>query len=122
MAALEQAYTSYIAPERFPAAALYLSLHASSVDVNVHPSKLEVKFSDERAVFEAVYYAVRSALESAAYTAELSLVGEKPKATSWEEALRGADKKAARGETLLHSFGEKGNHELGAVRPVPVLP
>ena len=63
MAALEKAYTSYIAPERFPICALFLEVHPSSVDVNVHPAKLEVKFSDERVVFEAVYYAVRSALE-----------------------------------------------------------
>ncbi len=63
MAALEKAYTSYIAPERFPVAALFLEVNPASVDVNVHPAKLEVKFSDERVVFEAVYYAVRSALE-----------------------------------------------------------
>ena len=63
MAALEKAYTSYIAPERFPVAALFLTVNPSAVDVNVHPAKLEVKFSDERVVFEAVYYAVRSALE-----------------------------------------------------------
>lgn len=63
MAALEKAYVSYIAPERFPICALFLDVHPASVDVNVHPAKLEVKFSDERAVFEAVYYAVRSALE-----------------------------------------------------------
>ena len=63
MAALEKAYVSYIAPERFPICALFLQVHPASVDVNVHPAKLEVKFSDERVVFEAVYYAVRSALE-----------------------------------------------------------
>lgn len=64
MAALERAYVSYIAPERFPICALYVTLDPSSVDVNVHPAKLEVKFSDERRVFEAVYYAVRAALEN----------------------------------------------------------
>ena len=34
------------------------------MDVNVHPAKLEVKFSNEKPVFEAIYYAVRNALES----------------------------------------------------------
>ncbi|MBQ8858518.1 MAG: DNA mismatch repair endonuclease MutL [Clostridia bacterium] len=63
MAALEKAFTSYIAPERFPVCALFLDIHPATVDVNVHPAKLEVKFSDERVIFEAVYYAVRSALE-----------------------------------------------------------
>ena len=41
---------------------LYLTLSYGSVDVNVHPAKTEVKFSEERKVFDAVYYAVLSAL------------------------------------------------------------
>ncbi len=64
MAALEQAYTSYIPPEKFPCCVLFLSIHPAAVDVNVHPAKLEVKFSNEKPVFEAIYYAVRNALES----------------------------------------------------------
>ena len=63
MAALEQAYTSYIASERFPCCVLFLDIDPTLVDVNVHPAKLEVKFSNEKPVFEAVYYAVRAALE-----------------------------------------------------------
>ena len=61
--ALEQAFTSYAPTEKFPAAVLFLRIHPSLVDVNVHPSKMEVKFSNEKLIFEAVYYAVRSALE-----------------------------------------------------------
>lgn len=64
MAALEQAYTSYIPSEKFPCCVLFLTIHPSAVDVNVHPAKLEVKFSNEKPVFEAVYYAVRNAMES----------------------------------------------------------
>lgn len=63
-AALEQAYTSYIPPEKFPACVLYLTVNPAAVDVNVHPAKLEVKFSNEKTVFDAVYYAVRTALEN----------------------------------------------------------
>lgn len=63
-AALERAFTSYMAPERFPVAVLYLTVNPRNVDVNVHPAKLEVRFSDERVVFESVYYAVRAALEA----------------------------------------------------------
>lgn len=62
-AALEQAFTTYIPSEKFPCAVLYLRMNPTTVDVNVHPAKLEVKFSNERAVFESVYYAVRGALE-----------------------------------------------------------
>ena len=64
MAALEQAYTSYIPPEKFPCCVLFLTIHPARVDVNVHPAKLEVKFSNEKPVFEAIYYTVRTALES----------------------------------------------------------
>ena len=64
MAALEQAYTSYMPPEKFPCCVLYVQINPARVDVNVHPAKLEVKFSNEKAVFEAIYYTVRTALES----------------------------------------------------------
>ncbi|MBQ8214282.1 MAG: DNA mismatch repair endonuclease MutL [Clostridia bacterium] len=64
MAALEQAYTSYMPPDKFPVCVLFLTLHPTRVDVNVHPAKLEVKFSNEKPVFEAVYYTVRTALEN----------------------------------------------------------
>ncbi len=62
-AALEQAYTSYIPPEKFPCCVLFLNINPSTVDVNVHPAKLEVKFSNEKPIFEAIYYAVKNALE-----------------------------------------------------------
>lgn len=64
MSALEQAYRSYIPPEKFPGCVLTIEIAPETVDVNVHPSKLEVKFSNERPVFDAVYYAVRRALTS----------------------------------------------------------
>ena len=62
-AALEQAYVSYLPPEKFPCCVLYINLNPAQVDVNVHPAKLEVKFSNEKPVFESIYYAVRQALE-----------------------------------------------------------
>lgn len=63
-AALEQAYTSYMPPEKFPCCVLELGLNPARVDVNVHPAKLEVKFSNEKPIFELIYYAVRTALEN----------------------------------------------------------
>ena len=62
-AAVEQAYCSYMPPEKFPCCVLNLQITPAAVDVNVHPAKLEVKFSNEKPVFEAIYYAVRNALE-----------------------------------------------------------
>ena len=63
MAALEEAYKNQKMVGKFPACVLHLEMKRSAVDVNVHPAKTEVKFGSERAVFNAVYHAVLSALE-----------------------------------------------------------
>lgn len=63
-AAVEQAYRGTLLTGRFPACVVYIDLAPAAVDVNVHPAKTEVKFSDERRVYDAVYYAVRGALET----------------------------------------------------------
>ena len=62
--ALEDAYKSYMKSDRFPGCVLNLHIDFSKVDVNVHPAKLEVRFSDERSVYNAVYFAVKNALKS----------------------------------------------------------
>ncbi|MBQ7225862.1 MAG: DNA mismatch repair endonuclease MutL [Clostridia bacterium] len=62
-AALEQAYASYIPQGKFPFCILNIKIDPSTVDVNVHPAKLEVKFSNEKLIFDAVYYGVRTALD-----------------------------------------------------------
>ena len=72
-AALEQAFVSYLPSERFPVCVLFISLNPGRVDVNVHPAKLEVKFSNEKPVFEAIYYAVRQALEKNTSRPEMDL-------------------------------------------------
>ena len=61
-AALEQAYANQKMVGKFPGCVLSLSVKLNAVDVNVHPTKQEVKFGNERQVFSAVYYAVLSAL------------------------------------------------------------
>lgn len=62
-AAVEEAYKRSIMVGKFPAFILNLELPHDSVDINVHPAKIEVRFSNEKAIFDAVYYAVRGALE-----------------------------------------------------------
>jgi DNA mismatch repair protein MutL len=63
MAALEEAYKHLIMVSRFPGCVLKIGLDFSKVDVNVHPAKTEIRFTDEKTVFEAVYFAVKSALD-----------------------------------------------------------
>ena len=77
-AAIEQAYVSYIAPERFPVCVINIEINPSLVDVNVHPSKLEVKFSNEKPVFEAIYYAIRATLEQNTTRPEMRIEGSLP--------------------------------------------
>ena len=76
-AAIERAYTSYIAPEAFPCCVLFIEINPTLVDVNVHPAKLEVKFADERTVFEIVYYTIKNALEKHEYRPEMELSRQK---------------------------------------------
>ncbi len=77
-AAIEQAFTSYCAPEKFPCCVLFITLNPMRVDVNVHPAKLEVKFTNEKPVFESIYYAVRQALEKNTARPELQMPAKKP--------------------------------------------
>ncbi len=61
-AGLEEGFKSFCPIGKFPACVLFVKLDFGLVDINIHPAKLEVKFSNERPVFEAVMYAVRNAL------------------------------------------------------------
>ncbi len=63
VAALEEAYRNQIMVGKFPACVLHLRIPANAVDVNVHPSKTEVKFLSEKAVFDCVHYGVLAALK-----------------------------------------------------------
>ena len=62
IAALEEAYRNQMMVGKFPACVLHLTLPANMVDVNVHPAKTEVKFLNEKAVFDCVHYGVLGAL------------------------------------------------------------
>ncbi len=84
-AALEQAYRNRLFTGRFPGCVLYITLKTSGVDVNVHPTKTEVKFLNERKVFDGVYYATLAALDKEPGPVKLELQkpaasGQKPKA------------------------------------------
>ncbi|MCL2546257.1 MAG: DNA mismatch repair endonuclease MutL [Oscillospiraceae bacterium] len=63
MAALEEAYSKTIISGRFPICVLHLDIDPGDCDINVHPAKSEVKFMREKTVFEAIYIAVRNALQ-----------------------------------------------------------
>lgn len=66
--ALEEAYKHSIMVGKFPACVLNLTIPFTETDINVHPAKIEVRFTNERPVFDAVYYAVKNALLKEDYT------------------------------------------------------
>lgn len=61
-AALSEGYKNSIMVGKYPSCVLNIKINPSLVDVNVHPAKTEVRFSDEKAVFNAVFYACKNAL------------------------------------------------------------
>jgi DNA mismatch repair protein MutL len=89
-AAVEQAYKNTLLVGRFPACVIYINVSFGSVDVNVHPTKNEVKFSEEKKIFDAVYYAAMGALSRETGTAEISLSPRTEKALSPTPARREA--------------------------------
>ena len=61
--ALDEAYKSLIPKTGFPFAYIKIDVPQNSIDVNVHPQKIEIKFEDEGRIFKAIYHAVRDAVE-----------------------------------------------------------
>jgi DNA mismatch repair protein MutL len=61
---IEKAYTEKLGINKFPFAIINVTINTETIDVNVHPAKLEVKFENEKDVFEAVYFAVKNVLEN----------------------------------------------------------
>lgn len=65
MAALEEGYKNSVMVGKFPACVLNIEMPAGDVDVNVSPSKTEVRFADERSIFETIYLAVKNGILNA---------------------------------------------------------
>ncbi len=122
-AALEQAYVSYMPPEKFPCCVLCLSINPARVDVNVHPAKLEVKFSSEKAVFEAVYYTVRTALENNVSRPSMQLDLGSRKKNSFANVGRVSDSKTPVSEGRQESLQSRQlSYDLeGKTQPQPQI-
>lgn len=98
---LSQAFTEGFDPlvprGRHPLVFAHLRLDPAALDVNIHPTKAEVRFANDRAPFRAIYYAIKESLESE--TSETLKLG------AWESALQGG-----------------GEPSFGFSEPLPVMP
>jgi DNA mismatch repair protein MutL len=72
MYAIHEGYGTFLMKGKYPVAFIFVDVNPSLVDVNVHPTKAEVKFRDERAVFNAVKKAVENSLASSELTPQIS--------------------------------------------------
>lgn len=70
--AVEEAYKNELMTGKFPTCVLNISLSPEQVDINIHPTKLEAKFADDKNVYHCVYWAVKNALYSAEFVPEVS--------------------------------------------------
>lgn len=81
MVALEEAFKGSIMVGKFPSCVLHLHISCEAVDVNVHPAKIEVRFINERPIFDTVYHGVKSALMAGDKRIEMPLGAVKPSDT-----------------------------------------
>ncbi|NBJ88054.1 DNA mismatch repair endonuclease MutL [Acutalibacter sp. 1XD8-36] len=117
MAALEEAYKGSVMAGKFPACVLHMQVACEAVDVNVHPAKLEVRFVNERPIFDAVYHGVRSALNA----------GDRPKIMELKKPSPYAPVLEKKEQLTLDKPGSSNQplflHDSGAQKPKePELP
>lgn len=71
--AVEEAYKGAVMVGRFPACVLKIEIPPDVVDVNVHPAKVEIRFSDDRPVYDCLFFAIKSALMKAGLVYDFQL-------------------------------------------------
>lgn len=75
---LEHAYMNSIMEGKFPSCVLRLTIPPSILDVNVHPAKIEVRFTDDRIIADSIYFAVKNAILLDTQPAELTIKKPQP--------------------------------------------
>lgn len=82
--AIEEAYAPYSMQHRYPFTVLHFRIDPQFIDVNVHPQKMEIRFTREKEIFQSIYHAVSEGLKHREYIPEISLRNEVKKAVKHE--------------------------------------
>lgn len=121
MAALEQAYRNTAMVGKFPACVLHMNIPYQTVDVNVHPAKLEVRFSDEKRIFDAVYYGAKTAIAAGDTRPQMQLGADEGPETAWSNPKERIPGGRAGGRSTGRG-GEKGAVKTYQQELLPNLP
>lgn len=78
--AIEDAYQPYTMQHRYPFTVLHFTVAPELVDINVHPQKMEIRFSDAQGIYQSVYHAISEALKHREFIPEVSLAAPAHKA------------------------------------------
>ena len=90
-AAISEAYKHRITVGKFPSCIMNIEVPAHSVDINVHPAKIEVRFENEKPIFNAIYYAVKNVLDGDRTNAQVTVGKQRPSRTAIDNFLKLAD-------------------------------
>lgn len=128
--AIEEAYKNFIMVHKYPLTVLHLRIDSSLIDVNVHPSKMEIRFNNNEEMYRLVYHCVRSALEGRELIPQVTVDETKPdndkgfkeKGVSYPEPFE-----AHRRESMLReentAYKNKNFEERAIIKPsMPKIP
>ena len=122
--AVEEAYKGTIMTGKFPACVLKMEIAPDTIDVNVHPAKLEIRFSDERPVYDCLFFAIKSALMKAGLVYDFQLKApSKPSGSSEEYVQQKLPESPAPGKPApelpsAEGISASAVNSVSAVRPV----
>lgn len=112
MVALEQAFKGSLMVGKFPACVLYIDIACEAIDVNIHPSKMEVRFINEKPLFEAVYTCVKQAIMYGNRLKELELSKTKSNEESSKANLEENKKIPLPNSKHMHNIDNEDDKEI----------
>lgn len=108
--AVMQAYRDLIPKDEFPMFVLFIDIEPQRVDINVHPTKQEIKFDDDRIIYSFINAAVKHALSkySIAPSLDFSLDSSIENLPAITQPFTHETQERTKGDFLFQSFGERG--------------